>query len=299
MRYTFPATYDTAPCYLVPINGALIPLVAGALKQFEERRCWNSDEEYERAYNAFAALEAQMTVCTMQSFLNSNDRLYRLLDSALYGRTYTVETSDPLTIVPPIADVPVPLDPPAGVVGMLDQLPGVLDPGWFGWGGHKATIADIVRALRVGNSDTGDSIVSTLEGILGAGGNVAQIGELVTEAFTGAVSDIEEGGIFILLATSIVGNLAASGALSTQIANMMIQLSRIIHTLDGGTLLPPGDSILTALRGETDASATRNVIDSELSIADKLDTLISDLSNEHADNGDILAKLEEIRAKLV
>ena len=38
-------------------------------------------------------------------------------------------------------------------------------------------------------------------------------------------------------------------------------MQRIIIALDGG-LLPPGDNILTALRGTEDATAERNVIDS-------------------------------------
>lgn len=299
MRYTFPTEYDTAPCYLVPINGALIPLVAGALKHFEERRSWNSDEEHELAYNAFLTLEAQMTACTMDALLQSNDRIYRLLDSALYGRVYEVTSSEPLVVEPTIPEVPDPTLAPAGLLSMVDSLPGILDAGWFGIGGHKATLADVVTALRVGNSDTAGDLVTQLEGILGAGGNIAQIGELVTEMFTGSVSAVEEGGIFVLLAASIVGNLAATGALSSQLTTMALQLGRISNSIDGGSLLPPGDSILEALRGDTEASASRNVIDSEISIADKLDTLISDLENQHPDNLDLLAKLEEIRSLAV
>ena len=290
MRYVFPADYDTAPCYLVPINVALIPLVAGALKHFEERRSWNSDEEHEIAYNAFIALEAQMTACTMQALLDSNDRLYRLIDTAMYGRVYQL-VSDPPSITPAIPAVPSTTVEPAGLLGMVNALPGILDAGWFGIGGHKATLADVVKALRVGSSDTAGGLVTQLEGILGAGGNIAQIGELVTDIFTGGVSAIEEGGIMVLLAAAIVGNLAATGALSSQLSTLGLQLLRISNSIDGGGLLPPGDSILEALRGDTDADSDRNVID-------QLNTLISDLSNEHADNTDLLAKLAEIAGLL-
>ncbi len=299
MRYDFPTDYETAPCYLVPINGALIPLVAGALKPFEERRSWNSDEDHEKAYNAFAALEAQMAACTMETFLQSNDRLYRLLDTAFNGRQYTVETTDPLVITPAIPDVPEPLDPPAGLVGMVDQLPGILDAGWFGIGGHKATLADIVNALRVGKTSTAESLLGQLNDILSAGGNIAQIGDLVSELFTGSVTALEEGGMLVLLAGGIAGNIAATGALSTQLAALELQLSRVVNTLDGGNLIPPTDNILTALRGTVAAGADRNVIDSETTVSDNIQTLIDNLSNEHADNADILAKLEEIRTLLV
>lgn len=292
MRYVFPADYDTAPCYLVPINGALIPLVAGALKHFEERRSWNTDEEYQVAYNAFLALEAQMTACTMQALLDSNDRLYRLLDSAMFGRVYSISSPDPLVISPAIPTIPNPALAPSGLLSMVDALPGILDAGWFGIGGHKATFADVVKALRVGSSATAGGLVTQLEGILGAGGNIAQIGELVTDMFTGSVSAIEEGGIMVLLAAAIVGNLAATGALSSQLSTLGLQLLRISNSIDGGGLLPPGDNVLQALRGDTDAGSDRNVID-------KLAALISDLSTEHADNTDLLNELEAIRTLLV
>ena len=197
----------------------------------------------------------------MNELVESNNRLYRLMDTALNGRVYTVDSTEPLLITPAIADVPIALDPPAGMVANLDNLPGILDPGWFGYGGHKATIADIVRSLRVGNSNTSSSIVGQLEDILGAAGNVAQIGELVVDAFTGTVEAVEEGGIMVLLAAAIVGNLAATGALSAQLSTLGLQLLRISNSLDGGGLLPPADSVLEALRGSTAAGDDRNVID--------------------------------------
>lgn len=90
MKYTFPANYADSSCYLVAINVSLLPLVAGALKHFEERRSWHTDEEYEQAYNAFAELEACMISCCVSELIASNDRIYRLLDSSLNGAVYTV-----------------------------------------------------------------------------------------------------------------------------------------------------------------------------------------------------------------
>jgi hypothetical protein len=110
MKYTFPANYAESDCYLVAINVALLPLVAGALKHFEERRCWHTDEEYESAYNAFAALEACMTSCCVRQLIDSNDRIYRLLDSALNGAVYAVAgagtLADPYLYEPAMPLVP-------------------------------------------------------------------------------------------------------------------------------------------------------------------------------------------------
>lgn len=285
-------------CELAVFPIAAVPFALGALEYRIPRYVW-ADDSYLRGVQLIRSMQMAILCGGMSDLLEGQNKIYRLLDSALYGRVYTVASSEPLVISPLIADVPVPLDPPAGMVAMLDQLPGILDAGWFGIGGHKATIADVVNALRVGNSQTGESVVSQLEGILGAGGNVAQIGELVTDMFTGSVTAVEEGGIMVLLAAGIVGNLAATGALSTQLLQFFQPLNRIIRALDGGGLVAPGDNILGALRGDTEAGADRNVIDSIGTVAGKLDELIADLENEHGDNADILAKLEEIRTELV
>lgn len=277
---------------------AVVPYALGALESRIPAFVW-ADGSYLRGNQLIRGLQMALLNGGMQELIEGQNRIYRLIDSAMYGHTYTVETDEPLVIVPEIPAVPDQTLEPAGLLGMVDSLPGILDAGWFGIGGHKATIADVVNALRVGNSQTGESVVSQLEGILGAGGNVAQIGELVAEMFTGSVSAVEEGGIFVLLAAGIVGNLATTGAIGTQLTAMALQLTRLIHAIDGGGLLPPGDNILEALRGDTEAGADRNVIDSLGTVAGKLDELIADLEHEHGDNTAIIAKLEAIRTQLL
>jgi hypothetical protein len=85
----------------VAINASLIPLVAGALKHFEERRSWHDDAEYELAYNAFADLQRCFMKCCIDDLLASNDRLYRLIDTAIFGTEYSVISADPVLVVEP------------------------------------------------------------------------------------------------------------------------------------------------------------------------------------------------------
>lgn len=54
-RYTFPAEYGEN-CVLLDIDKSLLPLVAGALKHFEFREAWLTEQDYEQGYNAFAQL---------------------------------------------------------------------------------------------------------------------------------------------------------------------------------------------------------------------------------------------------
>lgn len=92
------------------INTSLLPLVAGALAHFEMRHVWHSDEEYEQGYNAFAELQACMTQLCIRELIDSNNRIYRLLDSSLNGVVYSASGAgtiiDPYLYSPPMPVVP-------------------------------------------------------------------------------------------------------------------------------------------------------------------------------------------------
>ena len=269
---------------------AAVPYALAALEYRIPKYVW-APESYQRGVQLIRSLQMALITGGLDSLLESNNRIYRLLDSALYGRVYQLASLDPLVIAPEIPAVPDVVSEPAGLVAMVDQLPGVIDAGWFGIGGHKATLADVVRALRVGSSSTSHSLWDNLKDMLDEGSDIASIGNTIQSTFFNAVDSTEEGGIMVLLAAAIVGNLAATGALSAQLSTMAIQLLRISNSIDGGGL-PPGDSILEALRGDTNASAERNVIG-------RLEDLINELATEHPDNQDLLDKLEAIRSQLV
>ncbi len=266
---------------------AVVPFALAALEYRIPKYVW-ADDSYARGVQLVRSLQMSLLTGGMQELVEGQNRIYRLVDSAMYGRTYTVETEEPLVIAPEIPLVPDQTLEPAGLISLVDSLPGILDAGWFGIGGHKATIADVVSALRVGTSEQAEGLLDQLNGILGAAGNTAQIGELVGELFTGSVSAVTEGGIFLLLAGGIVGTMSTLAALSVQLTALAQQQDRIIRALDGGTEALPDDYILMALRGLNPASETRNVIDS----------IVAALELVSVDNPDVLAKLEEIRELL-
>jgi len=100
MKYIFPADYEERSCYLVAINASLIPMVAGALRFYEKRGTWRNDADYESGYNAFAQLQACFMKCCIDDLIESNDRMYRMLDTAIYGTAYEVTSSEPLVVEP-------------------------------------------------------------------------------------------------------------------------------------------------------------------------------------------------------
>ena len=313
MQYTFPDPETYGHCiYLVPIDAALVPLVSGALEKFQQRGVWASDSDYEQGYNAFAEVQEAMSGKCLQDLIESNNRLYRLLDTVLNGTVYSTippaqnpppaPPSDPTrpTISPVIPAAPSASSPAAlpafalrrrlerlinltdnlangqtyaldaalsegtlidnqGVRDALRATQGVINAGWFGIGGQRATLADLVRTLRVGSQSDTARITDAIDAIAGDSG-LAQTSQAanIFNTVRGLFEDVASaGGEGAVLATLIASSIATSGMLGV----LAGQMDRLISSLDGGALAPPTDNVLTALRGTSPAGEDRNVID--------------------------------------
>lgn len=105
MRIPFPSDYGTRGCALVPIDMSLLAIIAGMIAPLEEERLWD-EGDYPQAYRAIADLEASMTQLCVSELVESNNRIYRLLDWSLNGVVYDAGANPPETITPAIPDVP-------------------------------------------------------------------------------------------------------------------------------------------------------------------------------------------------
>jgi hypothetical protein len=90
-------------CVPVP----LVPYFRRFFAQQQSPYIWKTRADFERAYPAFTAIEAQMTASCISNLVAEQQRLYRLLDTALNGTHYTVVPmgSEPV-IVPELPAVP-------------------------------------------------------------------------------------------------------------------------------------------------------------------------------------------------
>ncbi len=172
MRYIFPTDYDERTCYLVPINASLIPLVAGALKPFEERRSWHSDEEHQKAYNAFLDLEICMTRLCVDDLIESNDRLYRMLGTAIYGTPYSVVTTDPLLVEPAIEPVhDLDIADPLSILGRMDDMSQLLQNALNGTEttnysdvpGIRELLANLIAAIEAGETNDEEMLAELIQ----------------------------------------------------------------------------------------------------------------------------------------
>ncbi len=298
MRVYPPLPLVPEPSYLVCVPRRLIPLLCGTLATLEARDAWASDSDWQQGYTWIVALQAELMSGCVDRIVESQDRIYRLLDSALNGTAYSaVPASAPLpatapdptkpTISPAIPDVPVnSLGIAPGLRKQLLDAQGTLPAGWFGWGEAPATTADLVRALRNDSQQQIDRVKTSFNALQ----TLAQ-GATVFDVVGGFLSDgaeiTAEGGI---LATLIVSTMAQAAMLGT----MAGQIDRLIASLDGGGLTGPADNVLLALRGTLEASETRNVIDAIASDTAALTAIADNTFNTAGNTGAIAASTATI-----
>jgi hypothetical protein len=284
MTLQFPPDYGTRACVLVPLNIALVPILAGQLAPLRAVERWASDADHQLGYNALAEVYICMLGTCTAGLQTSIDRLYRLLDHVATGAAYTWSEIDGVVVVdPPIPAVPDSLSAtPDSLLGLLRALPGFLDAGWFGIGSRPATLADIVNALRSNAPDTTAERFQQAVSLLDEAADVASIGNFVTNILDEGTDIVGDAGTALMIA--LLG--ASQTAMGQQLAQ---RLDRLIVALDGGGAAP-ADSVLRALRGDSPANAERNVIDAVLAG--------SAGSVTPADIDRIIAELQQIKAAL-
>ena len=170
MRLSLPSGYPSSNCGILAVDTALLPLIARALQTYLEERIW-TEEDYPAGYRAFSVVIAQTTANCLTDITDRLDRLYRLMDSGLYGTVYSVESTDPLVIVPPIADAPdSPIIEP-GLLWKADQIVQLVDSSINGTetpiygipvNSVRAQLQAILDALTSSDTDL-STIISDLE----------------------------------------------------------------------------------------------------------------------------------------
>lgn len=311
MKYVFPENYGN-DCVLLPIDVSLIPLVSGALKPFEERYKWATELDYERGYNAFAQIQEELMGNCMRQLIESNNKLYRLIDSVFngveYSATYDETVPGNYIVTPEIPVVPLDLMPyeyrELGVRGRLERAIYLLDNLITG----KTTpypYEEMSSGALEGNKGIRETITD-MQGIInagwfGIGGQPATLANIIEALRMGNENDVERvtTALDVLVGASSTASIfdtvrglftetaevGAEGAiLGTLIASAMAQAAMLgimsgqIETLNENITNPNApQSILDelgAIRSQLENNPAPNTAD----ILDRLDTVIQELS---------------------
>jgi hypothetical protein len=281
MKYIFPENYGEN-CVLVPIDVALVPLVSGALNKFQEQYVWETLDDWRQGYNAFAELQAAMANNCLRDLIESNNRLYRLLDTALNGTQYST-MSNPADPERPIITPEIPAAPSALAPSADGALRAQLARLWqLAENFQTGTEIDIPAIDSGVTLDFGNSLQARLEAVqglinagwFGIGGQPATLADLVAAlrigtpqdaaqidtvletlsaasssaniftAVRGLLGDVVDAGLEGgALAVIIASSIANAGMMGT----LAGQLDRLIRALDGGGLTPPAENVLSEL----------------------------------------------------
>jgi hypothetical protein len=103
--FVFP-DISQADCAVLAVPVPMLPFLLGALAQLKDQRYWETDQDWQAAYEAIAAIEASAMTACISDLIESNNRIYRLLDWSLNGNVYSAGDNPPETITPSIPAVP-------------------------------------------------------------------------------------------------------------------------------------------------------------------------------------------------
>jgi len=176
MAETFPTDWREQPCYLVAVPAPLAPYVGGLLKIAEQRGFWQSDTDYLHGYTAVTELEGCLMTMCLNALLERQDALYRLVNTALLGQSYSIDSLDPLVVTPaiePAVDLTI-LDQDS-IMGRLDRVTQLLDNSINGTAtdlySYSPSVKDqlqaILDAIAADETDLG-TVITDLELIIGA-----------------------------------------------------------------------------------------------------------------------------------
>ncbi len=288
VKYHFPPAYTPNGDHaLLCVPVTFIPFFRRFFEGMEHESRWATRDDWYQAYQVFAEMEACMMSGCVDRIVEMQERTYRLLDAALNGTAYTVDSpATPTTLAVVSPDIPAAPGLPNGITaGLRKQLldaQGIMPSGWpFGMGDKLATTADMVKALKAASPSEITRAKETITGLteLAQGATIlGTIGQFLEDG-AGVTA---EGGLLLTTLVATAGQIAAAAKQETM-------MWRLIDTLDGGGLWAPSTNVIAEL------------VKANETLVAKLDRLITSLDGgaTPAPSGNILSDLDAINTKLV
>jgi hypothetical protein len=100
-KYEVPLLPDYSGCTeaVVCVPSEWIPLIAGHIGRLEQRHEWATDEDWREGLTVVLQIQEHLMTCLntgIQTIIDEQRRLYRLLDTALNGAAYTATAYGPI-----------------------------------------------------------------------------------------------------------------------------------------------------------------------------------------------------------
>ena len=310
MKRAFPNNYGIEET-LVPIDLTMIPIICGALEPLEREYNWLTREDYERGYNAIAKVKAAMASATLKDLIESVNRVYRLIDTALNGTEYTyTESNDTppiITIEPDMPIVPEFVTPaPVYSVGLrnrFERLTQLVQNIVVG-----TTYADNDATLSEGPIEDDSSIRDTLRdmqgmvnaGWFGIGGQPATLANVIEALRMGNQNDVER----VTTALDVLVGASSTASIFDTVRGLFTETAEvgaegaIVGTLIAGAMAQA--AMLGMMSGQLDSikQAISPSVDIQ-NIAADISSIRSQLENNPTPDGAaIIDRLDQIVSEL-
>lgn len=159
-------------CELAVFPVAVVPFALAALEYRIPKYVWAA-EGYQRGVQLIRSLQMAILCGGMQELLESNDRLYRMLGTAIYGTEYTVVSTDPMLIVePPIeATHSIYFENPDSILGRMEDMRQLMQNALNGTEtslyaepqGVRELLANLITAVEAGGASDEDMLAQLVQ----------------------------------------------------------------------------------------------------------------------------------------
>lgn len=279
--YTCPDLAE-APGALLCVPIPLIPFFRRFFSDMQRPYTWQTREDWYNGYQAFAALEESLMAGCLQDLVESNNRIYRLLDVALNGAGY-ISTPNPEDPERPIILPEIPATPQmqtthfmamraqlARIHQLLENaatgapyasesaLDGTVGLDYLGsWRSRLEAMQGTINAGWFGIGGQPATIANVVESLrIGKSQDATKITDaldLLSAAANAAsifnvVKDLLTETVDTGLEGATLGTLIAASIASAAAQGMLInKLDRIIAAMDGGGLVAPTTNVIERL----------------------------------------------------
>lgn len=144
------------------------------MERLLQRSAWSSDLDYEQGYNQLVEVMACMSNRCFDALIESNNQLYRLLDTTMNGAVYIEDSLAGVAIVTP----PIPLAPASvsrSIHSRLERLEYLLDntyngaihaPDFANPVGTRQQLADLLIAMQATESIDSEQLAELAQIVL-------------------------------------------------------------------------------------------------------------------------------------
>jgi hypothetical protein len=159
-------------CELAVFPVAVVPFALGALEYRIPKYVW-ADDSYARGVQLIRSLQMAILCGGMQELIESQNQIYRMLGTAIYGTEYSVVETTPELIVTPIIEPThaLTIENEESILGRMEDMKQLLQNALNGTEtplyseplGVRELLANLITAVEAGTTNDADMLAELVQ----------------------------------------------------------------------------------------------------------------------------------------